>query len=146
MGKISTIPNLKARFDAMVFRRRFDSLLGEIMPDLGTIRSAALELKECARFKEVLGIVLTLGNALNGGTFRGGAAGFQLEALAKVSKDPKTCRFKLIDQMKETRTAKGSGCPTLLHYLAKVLVRTDARLVLFLEDMPSLEPAARRES
>lgn len=46
-------------------------------------------------------------------------------------------------QMKETRTAKGASCPTLLHYLAKVLLRTDARLILFLEDMPSLEPAAR---
>lgn len=68
----------------MVFRRRFDLLLGEIMPDLGTMRSAALELKQCSRFKEVLGVVLTLGNALNGGTFRGNAAGFQLEALAKV--------------------------------------------------------------
>lgn len=48
--------------------------------------------------------------------------------------------------MKETRTVKGSGCPTLLHYLAKVLLRLDARLVLFLEDMPSLEPAARSGS
>jgi hypothetical protein len=32
-----------------------------------------------------------------------------------------------------------------LHYLAKVLLKTDARLILFLEDMPSLEPAARCE-
>ena len=48
-------------------------------------------------------------------------------------------------QMRETRTAKGSGCPTLLHYLAKVLLKTDARLILFLEDIPSLEPAARCE-
>lgn len=59
-------------------------LLGEIMPDLGIIHSAALELKGNARLRDVLGVVLSLGNALNGGTFRGNAAGFQLEALTKV--------------------------------------------------------------
>ena len=87
-NQISTIPNLKARFEAMVFRRKFDMLLGEIMPDLGIIRSAVLEVRESERFKDVLGVVLTLGNALNVGTFRGNAAGFQLEALAKVSSHP----------------------------------------------------------
>jgi hypothetical protein len=69
----------------MVFRRKFDMLLGEVMPDLGIIRSAAIEVRESERLKDVLGVVLTVGNALNGGTFRGNAAGFQLEALAKVS-------------------------------------------------------------
>ena len=82
--EIGSIPNLKNRFEAMVFRRRFDLLLGEVMPDLGIVRSATLELRESERLKEVLGAVLTLGNALNGGTFRGNAAGFQLDALAKV--------------------------------------------------------------
>jgi hypothetical protein len=41
--------------------------------------------------------------------------------------------------LRDTRTGKGATCPTLLHYLAKVLLRTDPRLVLFLEDIPSLE-------
>lgn len=45
--------------------------------------------------------------------------------------------------MKETRTAKGSGCPTWMHYLARVLLRTDPTLILFTEEMPSVEAAAR---
>ena len=45
--------------------------------------------------------------------------------------------------MKETRTVRGSGCPTLLHHLARVLLRTDPSLVLFIDQMPSLEAAAR---
>lgn len=69
----------------MVFRRRFDLLLAEVMPDLGILRSAALELRSSERLKEVLKMVLILGNTLNGGTFRGNAAGFQLDALTKVS-------------------------------------------------------------
>ncbi|KAG8810123.1 hypothetical protein FRC17_003080, partial [Serendipita sp. 399] len=73
--------------------------------------------------------VLAVGNALNGGTFRGGARGFQLEALLK---------------MKETKTAKADPeCPTLLHYLAKVLLRSDSSLVMFIEGLPHVEAAAR---
>lgn len=49
------------------------------------------------------------------------------------------------NQLRDTRTGKGATCPTLLHYLAKVLLRTDPRLVLFHEDLPSLEAVARRE-
>jgi hypothetical protein len=39
----------------------------------------------------------------------------------------------------------GPQCPTLLHYIARVLLRTDPTLVTFLEDMPHLEAAARGE-
>jgi len=46
--------------------------------------------------------------------------------------------------MKETRTAKGGPeCPTLLHYVARVLIRTDPSLTLFIDEMPSMESAAR---
>ncbi|KAJ3826405.1 hypothetical protein F5880DRAFT_95012 [Lentinula raphanica] len=46
--------------------------------------------------------------------------------------------------MKETKTVRGGAeCPTLLHYLAKVLLRTDSSLLRFIEDMPHLEAAAR---
>ena len=49
--------------------------------------------------------------------------------------------------MKETKTAKASAdCPTLLHYTARVLLRTEPKLTLFIEEMPNLEPAARSES
>lgn len=47
-------------------------------------------------------------------------------------------------QMKDTRTAKASpDCPTLLHYLARVLMKSDAELVNFMDDLPHLEAAAR---
>jgi len=47
-------------------------------------------------------------------------------------------------KMKETRTAKGgTDCPTLLHYVARVLIRTDPSLTLFIDEMSSVESAAR---
>ncbi|KAH7102917.1 hypothetical protein BKA62DRAFT_79090 [Auriculariales sp. MPI-PUGE-AT-0066] len=46
--------------------------------------------------------------------------------------------------MKETKTAKaGTDCPTLLHYLARVLMRSNERIILFVEELPHVEAAAR---
>ena len=45
--------------------------------------------------------------------------------------------------MRETKTVKGSDCPTLLHYLARLLLRTDSMMINFIEEMPHLEAAAR---
>lgn len=46
--------------------------------------------------------------------------------------------------MKETKTAKtGGDCPTLLHYLARLLLQSDRELVHFITDMPHIEAAAR---
>lgn len=88
-----------------------------------------------------------MGNALNNSTFRGGARGFQLDALLKV------CHSQLCiacvslltpPQLKETRTVKATpDCPTLLHYLAKVLLRSEPSTITFIEDMPHVEAAAR---
>ncbi|WVQ93958.1 hypothetical protein IAU59_001036 [Kwoniella sp. CBS 9459] len=126
--EISRVPHLKLRLETMVFRRRFAMMMAEIMPDLMVLQSAIEGIRLSDKLREVLRVVLALGNKLNGGTFRGNAAGFQLEALLK---------------MRDTRTAKGSDCPTMLHYLAKILLRRDARLIIWNEDVPALDPAAR---
>ena len=48
--------------------------------------------------------------------------------------------------MRETTTSKASpDCPTLLHFVAKVLLKFDAELVNFLDELPHLEAAARRK-
>ncbi|CCM00171.1 uncharacterized protein FIBRA_02199 [Fibroporia radiculosa] len=127
--QIMTIPRLSERLECMLYRRKLELEIEEIRPELNIVRNASHELRSSTRFKKVLQAVLAVGNALNGSTFRGGARGFQLEALTK---------------MKETKTAKGgSDCPTLLHYLARVFLRSDPSLITFIEDMPHLEAAAR---
>ena len=83
-SQIITIPRLAERLDAMVYRRKLELDVEEIRPELNLLRNACRELRSSQRFKEVLKVVLTVGNALNGSTFRGGARGFQLEALLKV--------------------------------------------------------------
>ncbi|EMD40584.1 hypothetical protein CERSUDRAFT_102967 [Gelatoporia subvermispora B] len=144
-SEIMTIPRLSERLECMLYRRRLELEIEEIRPELNIVRSASVELRSSPKFKRVLQVIssailrlwslidlqaiLTIGNALNGTTFRGGARGFQLDALLKL---------------RETKTAKGGvECPTLLHYLAKLLLRSDSSLVMYIEDMPHLEAAAR---
>jgi len=127
--EIMTIPYLSARLTSMIFRRTLSLEVEGIRPELAILRNATLELKRSTRLRTILQFVLKLGNRLNASTFRGGAQGFQMEALVKL---------------KETRTAQtASPCPTLLHYLAKALRRSDPALIQFQEELPHLEEAAR---
>lgn len=103
LTQIMQIPRLQQRLDCMLFRRRLELDLEDVRPDVNIVRKAAAELSSSARFKRVLQVsseqvkmqwrsplispqqvVLTVGNALNGSSFRGGARGFQLDALLKV--------------------------------------------------------------
>lgn len=58
--------------------------VAELMPDLNGLAAATEELRTSAKFKRVLQVILSIGNALNESSFRGGAAGFQMDALIKV--------------------------------------------------------------
>ncbi|KAF8312680.1 actin-binding FH2, partial [Clavulina sp. PMI_390] len=123
------IPNVARRLECMIFRRRLDLDIADVRPELRIVRTAAMELRESAKLKKLLQLVLAVGNALNASSFRGGAHGFRLDALLKL---------------KETKTARaGSDCPTLLHYLARLMGRADPSLITFIDDLPHLEAAAR---
>ncbi|KAF7355637.1 Formin-like protein 6 [Mycena sanguinolenta] len=125
--EIMTIPRLAERMKCMVFRRKFEMDIMEYRPQLNFIHLACKELRHATRFQHVLQAVLHIGNSLNSSTFRGGARGFKLDTLSKL---------------KELKSAN-TECPTLLHYLARVLMQTDPSLVNFVEDLPTMEPAAR---
>lgn len=128
-GEIITIPRLNERLNSMIYRRKLDIEITEVRPELDSLWNASRELRSCTKFKRILQIVLAVGNALNGSTFRGGAKAFQLDGLLK---------------MKETKTANaGPGCPTLMHYVARLLLHSDPTLVTFIDDLPNLENAAR---
>ncbi|KAJ6480687.1 hypothetical protein C8R47DRAFT_1218534 [Mycena vitilis] len=128
-GEIMTIPRLSERLACMLFRRELE----ETRPQLQIFRDASQELRRASKFQQVLQAILAIGNALNGSrllSFRGGARGFHLGSL---------------EQLKDCKSVNGSDCPTLLHYLARVLLRTDPSLINFIDKMPHLE-ALRRVS
>jgi diaphanous 1 len=55
-SKIMAIPRLKQRVEVMLLRRRFDIQLAEILPDLGILKSAAVEIKASSRLRDVLAV------------------------------------------------------------------------------------------
>ena len=61
--QIMTIPRIESRLEAMRFRRRLDDLVNELLPDLGVIKTTAVELQQSARFKRVLQVGLPLRDA-----------------------------------------------------------------------------------
>jgi len=128
-AQIMDIPRLARRLQCIVYRRKVDLEIEEIRPDLNTLRNASRELRGNQKFKTLLQVVLMIGNSLNGSTFRGNASGFQIQSLLKL---------------KETRTTRGGPqCRTLLHYLARVIMKKDPSIATFIEDLSHLEAAAR---
>ena len=77
-----------------------------LLPDVDCVTAALEELNECTHFVEFLKLVLAVGNYMNGGSFRGGAAGFKLDTLRKLQ---------------DVRSTKLKG-KTLLDFLAKLVV------------------------
>ncbi|BGP28584.1 hypothetical protein JCM10296v2_000320 [Rhodotorula toruloides] len=131
-AEIASIPRLSERLAAMVYRRRLDMEMEELKPDLAMLRSACDELQSSMKFKHLLQVVLTIGNALNGSTFRGNAGGFSLDSLLKL---------------KDVRSATASpATPTLLHYLVRVAAKQDSGLLDFHDDLPHLKAASRISS
>lgn len=128
-SEILKIPRLQERLSCMIYRRRLELDIIEAQPDLSILHDAAVELCTSDKLRRLLQVVLAVGNELNKSTFRGGASGFKLKSLMKL---------------KETKTAKAdSDCPTLLHYIARVLLRSEPSVILFIEQTPHLESAAR---
>ncbi|KAJ3551751.1 hypothetical protein NM688_g4527 [Phlebia brevispora] len=161
-SQIMTIPRLSERLECLIYRRKLEVEIEEIRPELNIVRNASQELRASLRLRKVLqasDIYFRDFSKLTPVT--DGIDGRQrLERVyiswwrerlpiefpykglwtSELDKE-RTLTFV---QLKETKTAKGGNdCPTLLHYLARVLLRSDPSLVMFIEDLPHLEAAAR---
>ncbi len=58
--------------------------INDIVPDINTLLSCCNEIKSSKKFKLIMGTILAVGNYMNGGTKRGRADGFKLNALLKL--------------------------------------------------------------
>ena len=124
------IPRLKTRIDAMIFYRRFNGEIQEIIPDLKTALIACSQIRTSPKLKKLLQSVLVIGNYLNGTSFRGDARGFKLESLLAL---------------KDTRAAPGNdlNISTLLHYFAFYLETKASDTLDFMDEMTDVEATSR---
>ncbi|KAJ3155689.1 hypothetical protein HDU86_004158 [Geranomyces michiganensis] len=126
--EVMNIPRLNQRLEHMLFRKRFEEEVEEVIPDMETVLLACEQVRNSKRLRSLLKQVLVLGNYLNGSSFRGDAHGFKLEALLNL---------------RDTRANGSKLLPTLLHYLVAKLEQTDPELIDFMREMPRAELAAR---
>ncbi|CAH2007546.1 unnamed protein product [Acanthoscelides obtectus] len=105
--ELSQISNFAERISCLMFRVEFDDSINTIDHTLTNIKSTCDYLVKNPELKEVMAIILTLGNYMNGGNMaRGQADGFGLEILSKL-KDVKSKDSKI----------------TLLHYVVRVYMK-----------------------
>lgn len=79
--------------------------------DLELLEQACDQLKSSRSLVKILEMVLAVGNHLNGGSFRGAARGFKLDAL-----------LKLMDVKGRNKKT------TLLHFVVSELLKTDPQV------------------
>ncbi|XP_054261074.1 formin-2-like isoform X2 [Macrosteles quadrilineatus] len=88
--ELSEIPHFAERISCFMFQTEFSDNISGISSKLNNIKSTCQFLMSSESLKTVLGIILALGNFMNGGNMqRGQADGFGLEILAKL-KDVKS--------------------------------------------------------
>ncbi|KAE9038900.1 hypothetical protein PR001_g5395 [Phytophthora rubi] len=120
------IPRLTTRLQAIHATWQFDTYVEEQQKLMESVSNACRELQACEPLKDIFRVVLSLGNALNDGTSRGGAKGFRLSILLKLN---------------QVKAADNSI--NLLNYVAKVLRAKDPAILEFDKSLPSIESASR---
>eukprot|EP01133_Synstelium_polycarpum_P017416 gene17416-20781_t len=125
IDKISTIPRLTQRIQALHFKLNFPEKLYQAKPDIRIFNEAMNDL-QTPRFYSVLELILSLGNFINHGTIRGNASGFKVDSINKMADTKSNSRDKY----------------NLVHYLVELMERIQPNLIDFYEDLPNVIEAA----
>ena len=161
------IPRLSDRLTSMLYRRRLEMEQEELKPELNILRGAADELRRSQKFRKLLAVsiptLLTCEDMLTRTkrrrSSRSATCSMRVRSEVTPTGSNSTLSSRLFPhfsyippsspllqppQLKDTRSSSPSAStPTLLHYLARVLLRSDPSLLSFLEDVPHVEAASR---
>jgi len=121
--EMTKIPRLKMRLDCANVTLQFDENFGILKGKLDKFIMATKEVKDSKNFLEVLGMVMAIGNHLNGATSRGQAYGFKLDVLSKLT------------NMKANDRKKG----TLMNFLLRQIEKQRKTLLELPNELPSVE-------
>ncbi|KAJ3429202.1 protein diaphanous [Anaeramoeba flamelloides] len=127
--EILKINRLEQRLRSYLFKISFDETIENLEPSLRYLQQSCNDLKKNKNFKIIIQIVLQMGNMMNGGSFRGDAAGFDLSILSKL-KDTKSTKNKEI---------------TLLNYIATLLERQYPETLNILDSLNIYDKASKTD-
>ncbi|XP_021565522.1 disheveled-associated activator of morphogenesis 2 [Carlito syrichta] len=124
--EMSRIDHYQQRLQALFFKKKFQERLAEAKPKVEAILLASRELIRSKRLKQMLEVVLAIGNFMNKGQ-RGGAYGFRVASLNKIA-DTKSSIDRNI---------------SLLHYLIMILEKHFPDILHMPSELQHLPEAAK---
>ncbi|XP_011352867.1 disheveled-associated activator of morphogenesis 2 isoform X2 [Pteropus vampyrus] len=124
--EMSRIDHYQQRLQALFFKKKFQERLAEAKPKVEAILLASRELIRSKRLRQMLEVVLAIGNFMNKGQ-RGGAYGFRVASLNKIA-DTKSSIDRNI---------------SLLHYLIMILEKHYPDILTMPSELQHLPEAAK---
>eukprot|EP00834_Sanchytrium_tribonematis_P000590 NODE_11_length_54881_cov_1.430718.p3 type:complete len:952 gc:universal NODE_11_length_54881_cov_1.430718:36331-33476(-) len=79
------VPRCEQRLKALLFKQKMNERIEDARPQIEMISKAANQLFQSKKLRRVFEVVLAVGNYLNADSTRGGAYGFSIELLPKLS-------------------------------------------------------------
>ncbi|KAJ3086810.1 Disheveled-associated activator of morphogenesis 1, partial [Quaeritorhiza haematococci] len=125
--EVSEISKYGEKVKALHFKTMWDELVDDAETLIGWLGGAAKCVQNSEKFKELLKVILALGNYMNGGN-RGGAYGFKLNSILK---------------MVDTKSTVSNRKHTLLHYLTELLEKKFPNIVGFEKELSPAEDGAK---
>ncbi|KAI9033394.1 hypothetical protein DFJ74DRAFT_652315 [Hyaloraphidium curvatum] len=125
--QVSEIDQYALRLKVMHFKVGYKEMVDDLQRSLDAIIGATREVKTSAKYKELLKVILALGNYLNSGP-RGGAYGFKLASLTKIA---------------DTRSTASDRRYTLLNYLVDFLEDKFPDLLDFKDELRTVQEALK---
>ncbi|KAI8989404.1 hypothetical protein BDB01DRAFT_848579 [Pilobolus umbonatus] len=124
--EMMTIYRYESRLKFMLFRVQFWEKFEQLKRGIKIILSASDQLRDSASFKELLYIILLVGNYMNASSFQGGAFGVRISSINK-----------LVD------TKSSDSQLNLLHILINVVRNQFPNVLEFKKDLKDVVEAAR---
>ncbi|KAF8977913.1 hypothetical protein BGZ46_007008 [Entomortierella lignicola] len=121
------VERYQQRLEGLKFKMTFQGLIDSVNESISAITEASKGLKNAKHFKELLNLILMLGNYMNGGGHNGGAFGFKIASINK-----------LVD-------TKASNAPnmTLLHFLGNIAEKTLPEVLNYQKEIAPCGDACR---
>ncbi|KAJ3437757.1 inverted formin-2 [Anaeramoeba flamelloides] len=123
---IIDIPRYKIKIRSWICKRTFQSKMDYVVKMIKNLSLACNELQSSGTLKQILKVILTIGNYLNGGTYRGNASGFKLSTLSKLY------------HVKGNNTKS----PNLLHFIAKLIGENGISAQQLINEIPHVKDAS----
>ncbi|CAG8584202.1 10129_t:CDS:10 [Ambispora leptoticha] len=125
--EVMQIHRYEQRLKFMHFHITFDEKFNDLEQSVVAVLNASIDLKDAKYFRELLDLILLLGNYMNGSTIKGGAFGFKIASINK-----------LVDTKAST-----SSSMTLLHFLANTVESKIPDAIQFTEELKNCGSACR---